>query len=136
MTKVAVENWAVAILVSRVGAPGIRSHCHSVMPHRALTWPNNSSARSWTNGQGSQSTRLANELVEQLRAAHPGARLTLRDLTEGYTAFANGGIKVEPVMIRSIEDKDGNAFFTDEARRREALSPETAALWTAIVARS
>ncbi len=41
----------------------------------------NSSARSWTNGQGSQSTRLANELVEQLRAAHPGATLTLRDLT-------------------------------------------------------
>ena len=41
----------------------------------------NSSARSWANGQGSQSTRLANELVEQLRAANPGASLTLRDLT-------------------------------------------------------
>ena len=32
----------------------------------------NSSARSWANGQGSQSTRLANELVEQLRAAKIG----------------------------------------------------------------
>jgi FMN-dependent NADH-azoreductase len=41
----------------------------------------NSSARSWANGQGSQSTRLANELVEQLRTAHPGATLALRDLT-------------------------------------------------------
>lgn len=41
----------------------------------------NSSARSWTNGQGSQSTRLANELVERLLAANPGATLTLRDLT-------------------------------------------------------
>ena len=41
----------------------------------------NSSARSWANGQGSQSTRLASELVEQLRASHPAARLTLRDLT-------------------------------------------------------
>jgi FMN-dependent NADH-azoreductase len=41
----------------------------------------NSSARSWANGQGSQSTRLASELVEQLRAANPGATLTLRDLT-------------------------------------------------------
>ena len=40
----------------------------------------NSSARSWTNGQGSQSTRLANELVEQLLAANPGASLTVRDL--------------------------------------------------------
>ena len=41
----------------------------------------NSSARPWTNGQGSQSTRLANELVEQLRAANPEAALVLRDLT-------------------------------------------------------
>ena len=31
----------------------------------------NSSARSWANGQGSQSTRLATELVERLRAAKP-----------------------------------------------------------------
>ena len=41
----------------------------------------NSSARSWTNGQGSQSTRLANELVAELRAVNPAATLTVRDLT-------------------------------------------------------
>lgn len=41
----------------------------------------NSSARSWNNGQGSQSTRLANELVDGLRAANPGATHTVRDLT-------------------------------------------------------
>jgi FMN-dependent NADH-azoreductase len=41
----------------------------------------NSSARPWANGQGSQSTRLANELVQKLRAADPAATLTLRDLT-------------------------------------------------------
>jgi len=41
----------------------------------------NSSARSWSNGQGSQSTRLANELVERLLAANPGAGRTMRDLT-------------------------------------------------------
>jgi FMN-dependent NADH-azoreductase len=40
----------------------------------------NSSARSWHNGQGSQSTRLASELVAKLRAAHPEAALTVRDL--------------------------------------------------------
>lgn len=40
----------------------------------------NSSARAWANGQGSQSTRLATELVERLRAADPAATLTLRDL--------------------------------------------------------
>jgi len=41
----------------------------------------NSSARPFANGQGSQSTRLANELVETLRAGVADATLTLRDLT-------------------------------------------------------
>lgn len=41
----------------------------------------NSSARSFANGTGSVSTRLANELVRGLRAEHPGAALTVRDLT-------------------------------------------------------
>ena len=40
----------------------------------------NSSARAFANGQGSQSTRLANELVETLRAGDADATLTLRDL--------------------------------------------------------
>jgi len=41
----------------------------------------NSSARAFANGQGSQSTRLANELVETLRAGSAGATHVLRDLT-------------------------------------------------------
>ena len=40
----------------------------------------NSSARAFANGQGSQSTRLASELVETLRAGDPAATLVLRDL--------------------------------------------------------
>ena len=41
----------------------------------------NSSARAFANGQGSQSTRLANELVETLRAGDAAATVVLRDLT-------------------------------------------------------
>ncbi|MFL6680054.1 MAG: FMN-dependent NADH-azoreductase [Burkholderiaceae bacterium] len=41
----------------------------------------NSSARAFANGQGSQSTRLANELVETLRAGDAAATHVLRDLT-------------------------------------------------------
>jgi FMN-dependent NADH-azoreductase len=40
-----------------------------------------SSARPFANGAGSHSTRLANELVEGLRAAHPEAEVTVRDLS-------------------------------------------------------
>src|SRR5471032_2239934 len=66
----------------------------------------NSSARSWANGQGSQSTRLANELVEQLRAANPGAALTLRDLTSRpHPALdeATLGALFTPAEARSAE---------------------------------
>jgi FMN-dependent NADH-azoreductase len=41
----------------------------------------NSSARAFTNGSGSFSTRLAGELAQGLRDAHPGATLTVRDLS-------------------------------------------------------
>jgi FMN-dependent NADH-azoreductase len=40
----------------------------------------NSSARVFENGEGSHSTRLANELSARLVAAHPGASLAVRDL--------------------------------------------------------
>jgi FMN-dependent NADH-azoreductase len=40
----------------------------------------NTSARTFENGQGSHSTRLAQELVAQLLQAEPGAGLTVRDL--------------------------------------------------------
>jgi FMN-dependent NADH-azoreductase len=40
----------------------------------------NSSARAFDNGQGSHSTRLAHELVAQLKERHPSAQLTVRDL--------------------------------------------------------
>jgi FMN-dependent NADH-azoreductase len=66
----------------------------------------NSSARSWANGQGSQSTRLANELVELLRAANPGATLTLRDLTANpHPALdeATLGALFTPAEVRSAE---------------------------------
>ena len=66
----------------------------------------NSSARSWANGQGSQSTRLANELVDQLRAAHPGATLAVRDLTANpHPALdeATLGALFTPAESRSAE---------------------------------
>ena len=41
----------------------------------------NASARRATDAEGSVSTRLATELTAGLRAAHPGATVTVRDLT-------------------------------------------------------
>jgi FMN-dependent NADH-azoreductase len=75
----------------------------------------NSSARSWTNGQGSQSTRLANELVEQLRAANPAATLTVRDLTANPHPHLDEsalGALFTPADKRSQEQHDRVALDT------------------------
>lgn len=77
--------------------------------------------------------RLGAKFGPNLSIALGTTELTLRNLTEGFTAFANGGVKVEPVVIRRVEDKDGVAFFSDEPRRREVLSPQTAAVMTYIL---
>ncbi|MFN3860784.1 MAG: FMN-dependent NADH-azoreductase [Roseateles sp.] len=69
----------------------------------------NSSARRLQDDQGSVSTRLANELTAGLRAAHPGATVTVRDLA------------VNPLPV--LDEAGLNALFTPA----EARTPEQAA---------
>lgn len=69
----------------------------------------NSSARRLHDDQGSVSTRLANELTAGLRAAHPGATVTVRD-------FA-----VSPLPV--LDEAGLGALFTPA----EARTPEQAA---------
>jgi len=40
-----------------------------------------------------------------------GADVKMIDLVTAYCAFANGGLKVEPVAILKVEDKDGNLLY-------------------------
>ena len=69
----------------------------------------NSSARAYANGAGSISTRLGDEVVHALRAAHPGAHHTLRDLAR----------QPHPVL----DEATLGALFTPA----EARTPEQAA---------
>ncbi|HYB98928.1 MAG TPA: PBP1A family penicillin-binding protein [Candidatus Limnocylindrales bacterium] len=73
------------------------------------------------------------ELGANLSIALGTSEMSLLDLTAGYTAFAGGGVKVEPVIVKKVEDKAGTVFFQAQARRREVLSPQTAALMTYIL---
>ncbi|WP_349742448.1 FMN-dependent NADH-azoreductase [Roseateles cavernae] len=66
----------------------------------------NSSARRVQDGQGSFSTRLASELVEALKAQHPGASVTVRDL----------GLNPTPVMDEAAL---GALFTPADARSAE-----------------
>ncbi|MCC6711091.1 MAG: transglycosylase domain-containing protein [Candidatus Pacebacteria bacterium] len=40
-----------------------------------------------------------------------GAEVHLLDTVTAYSAFANGGLKVEPVSILKVEDKDGKTIY-------------------------
>lgn len=40
-----------------------------------------------------------------------GAEVRMLDLVTAYSAFANGGLKVEPVSILKVEDQNGNLLY-------------------------
>ncbi|MBA1262243.1 penicillin-binding protein 1A [Stutzerimonas sp. NM35] len=52
------------------------------------------------------------DLPANLSLALGTATLTPMEITVGWTAFANGGYKIEPYLIERIEDRDGKVVFT------------------------
>ena len=79
----------------------------------------NSSARPFADGNGSNSTRLANELVTGLAAAHAGATVEVRDLArEPHPALDEAALQ---------------ALFTP-AEQRTAAQAERVALDDALIA--
>jgi len=63
------------------------------------------------------------------------ANLSLLELTAAYTAFANYGRAVEPVILLRIEDKNGNILYQRESPegREPAFNEETARLMVHIM---
>ncbi|MCX6725816.1 MAG: PBP1A family penicillin-binding protein [Candidatus Shapirobacteria bacterium] len=58
-----------------------------------------------------------------------GGEVKLIDLTESYSAFANGGLKVEPISILKITDKDDKVLFEQKTVvGKKVISPEQAFL--------
>ena len=66
------------------------------------------------------------EVEDDLSIALGTSNLTLLDLVKGFSAFANGGERVKPVMIRRIEDDQGNVL--------EEHGPEKASVIDGLVA--
>ena len=52
------------------------------------------------------------DLSPNLSLALGTATLTPMEITVGWSAFANGGYKIEPYLIERIEDRDGQVLFT------------------------
>ncbi|HET9300294.1 MAG TPA: PBP1A family penicillin-binding protein, partial [Candidatus Polarisedimenticolaceae bacterium] len=56
--------------------------------------------------------------------------IRLIDLTSAYGAFANGGMHVEPHLVREVLDREGRSMRRIEPQATEALRPETAYVLT------
>ena len=59
--------------------------------------------------------------------------VTLISLTAAYGAFADGGIVREPVLIRKVEDSDGNVLYTEPQKSQRAVSESTAFLMASML---
>jgi len=59
--------------------------------------------------------------------------VNLLELTSAYGVFANQGIRVAPVFVLRVEDKNGKVLEQARASAEEALSPETALTMTSML---
>jgi 1A family penicillin-binding protein len=60
--------------------------------------------------------------------------VTLTSLTAAYGAFVDGGIVRRPVLIRRVEDRDGEVLFEDAGDSHRAVSEATAFLMASMLA--
>ena len=60
--------------------------------------------------------------------------VTLASLTAAYGAFASGGIVRRPMLIRRVEDADGNVLYNDPGKAERAVSEATAFLMASMLA--
>ncbi len=62
------------------------------------------------------------------------SEVTLSALTAAYGAFANGGIVRRPVLVRRVEDSDGNVLYNEPGKADRAVSESTAFLMASMLA--
>src|SRR6185369_16492528 len=60
--------------------------------------------------------------------------VTLQSMTAGYAAFANQGKVPTPVLIRRVEDRDGNVLYKSNTESSRAISETTAFLMSNMLA--
>ena len=60
--------------------------------------------------------------------------VTLLSMTAAYAAFANTGMRPEPILIRRVETTEGEVLFTSSPHAERAVSEATAFLITNMMA--
>ncbi len=69
---------------------------------------------------------ITSPLPEYLPVAIGAAEATLLEMTSAYSAFANQGVRVTPMPILQVTDRDGNVLEEHRPEPNEALRADTA----------
>ena len=64
----------------------------------------------------SNELNIYNDIPELLSVSLGSAETTLIDITAAYASFANGGRKIDPILINRIQDRRGKTIFNSEKR--------------------
>jgi penicillin-binding protein 1A len=73
---------------------------------------------------------IVSDLSPDLSLALGSSGVSLYELTRAYSAFANGGMLVEPFFINRILDRNGQIIEENQPAMKEAIPPETAHVMT------
>jgi penicillin-binding protein 1A len=73
---------------------------------------------------------LTGELPPFLPIALGAGEATLSEMTAAYSSFANQGLRMKPMMITRITDRDGNVIEETHPQATDAIRADTAYLMT------
>ena len=76
---------------------------------------------------------ITSPVARVLSTAIGTCSVSLLELTSSYSPLANGGTKVEPLFIRRVTDREGKVLEENTARKRRAISPQTAYIMTSML---
>ncbi len=76
---------------------------------------------------------ITSPLNRDLSLALGSSGISLLEITQAYTVFANQGLKVEPIFITKITDRQDNVLEENKPKLTQAISPQTAYLMTSLL---
>ncbi|HEY2924018.1 MAG TPA: PBP1A family penicillin-binding protein, partial [Candidatus Eisenbacteria bacterium] len=76
---------------------------------------------------------IKSRLTPDLSLALGTSEVNLLELTSAYGVYANQGVRVAPVYILRVEDKNGKILEQSRTTAEEVLSPETALTMTSMM---
>jgi penicillin-binding protein 1A len=76
---------------------------------------------------------LAGELPPYLPIAIGAGEATLTEMTAAFATFANQGLRMKPMLITRITDRDGNMIEENRAQAKDAIRADTAYLMTSLL---